>query len=65
MQGAVSTRKSCIPPPLPIEDKIRMIAQEIYGAKDIELSDAAKEKVERYTKQVCFGKLFTPGPLRD
>jgi len=37
---------------LTIEDKIRKIAQDIYGADDIELLPAAKEKVALYTKQV-------------
>ena len=34
-----------------IEDKITTIAQKIYGAKDIELSEAAKSAIERYKRQ--------------
>jgi len=41
---------------LPIEDKIRTIAQKIYGAKDIELSPEAKEKVALFESQ-GFGQL--------
>ncbi|KAF3831083.1 hypothetical protein GH733_002321 [Mirounga leonina] len=41
---------------LPIEDKIRIIAQKIYGADDIELLPEAQHKVEVYTKQ-GFGHL--------
>uniref|UniRef100_A0AAY4DLN1 C-1-tetrahydrofolate synthase, cytoplasmic n=1 Tax=Denticeps clupeoides TaxID=299321 RepID=A0AAY4DLN1_9TELE len=41
---------------LPIVDKIRIIAQKIYGADDIELLPEAQQKVERYTKQ-GFGNL--------
>jgi methylenetetrahydrofolate dehydrogenase (NADP+) / methenyltetrahydrofolate cyclohydrolase / formyltetrahydrofolate synthetase len=36
-----------------IEDKIRKIAQDIYHAKDIELSDKAKAKIQSLEKQVC------------
>ncbi|XP_055475250.1 C-1-tetrahydrofolate synthase, cytoplasmic [Psammomys obesus] len=41
---------------LPIEDKIRIIAQKIYGADDIELLPEAQKKAEIYTKQ-GFGNL--------
>ncbi|XP_075470996.1 C-1-tetrahydrofolate synthase, cytoplasmic [Ascaphus truei] len=41
---------------LPIADKIRIIAQKIYGADDIELLPEAQKKVELYTKQ-GFGNL--------
>uniref|UniRef100_A0A1A8BQV5 C-1-tetrahydrofolate synthase, cytoplasmic n=1 Tax=Nothobranchius kadleci TaxID=1051664 RepID=A0A1A8BQV5_NOTKA len=47
---------------LPIADKIRIIAQKIYGADDIELLPEAQHKVELYTKQgfsnlpVCMAK---------
>jgi formyltetrahydrofolate synthetase len=34
---------------LPIADKIRTIAREIYGATDIDLSEKAVEQMERYT----------------
>lgn len=37
---------------LPIVDKIRIIAQKIYGADDVELLPEAQNKVERYTNQV-------------
>ncbi|XP_070459417.1 monofunctional C1-tetrahydrofolate synthase, mitochondrial isoform X1 [Equus przewalskii] len=41
---------------LPIVEKIRTIAQAVYGAKDIELSPEAQAKIERYTLQ-GFGNL--------
>ncbi|CAO2586663.1 C-1-tetrahydrofolate synthase, cytoplasmic [Lemmus lemmus] len=41
---------------LPIEDKIRIIAQKIYGADDVELLPEAQNKAEVYTKQ-GFGNL--------
>ncbi|KAJ7989048.1 hypothetical protein DPEC_G00315500 [Dallia pectoralis] len=41
---------------LPIADKIRVIAQKIYGADDIELLPDAKHKVALYTQQ-GFGNL--------
>ncbi|PWA16412.1 hypothetical protein CCH79_00004600, partial [Gambusia affinis] len=41
---------------LPVSDKIRIIAQKIYGADDIELLPEAQHKVELYTKQ-GFGNL--------
>ncbi|NXD08860.1 C1TC protein, partial [Nothocercus nigrocapillus] len=41
---------------LPVTDKIRLIAQQIYGASDIELLPEAQEKVTLYTKQ-GFGNL--------
>uniref|UniRef100_A0A8B9TP88 C-1-tetrahydrofolate synthase, cytoplasmic n=1 Tax=Anas platyrhynchos TaxID=8839 RepID=A0A8B9TP88_ANAPL len=41
---------------LPVIDKIRLIAQQIYGASDIELLPEAQEKVTLYTKQ-GFGNL--------
>ena len=37
---------------LPIVEKIRTIAQCVYGAKDIELSPEAQSKIDRYTEQV-------------
>lgn len=37
---------------LPIVEKIRIIAQKVYGAQDIELSPAAQSQVDRYTRQV-------------
>uniref|UniRef100_A0A8C0ZWW2 Monofunctional C1-tetrahydrofolate synthase, mitochondrial n=1 Tax=Castor canadensis TaxID=51338 RepID=A0A8C0ZWW2_CASCN len=41
---------------LPIVEKIRTIAQTVYGAKDIELSPEAQSKIDRYTQQ-GFGNL--------
>nr|XP_026649955.1 monofunctional C1-tetrahydrofolate synthase, mitochondrial isoform X1 [Zonotrichia albicollis] len=41
---------------LPIVEKIRIIAQKVYGAQDIELSPAAQSQVDRYTQQ-GFGNL--------
>ncbi|KAI1237536.1 hypothetical protein IHE44_0013614 [Lamprotornis superbus] len=41
---------------LPVVDKIRLIAQQVYGARDIELLPEAQEKVALYTKQ-GFGNL--------
>ncbi|KAM3594645.1 uncharacterized protein V6R79_011497 [Siganus canaliculatus] len=47
---------------LPISDKIRIIAQKIYGADDIQLLPDAQHKVELYTKQgfshlpICMAK---------
>ena len=37
---------------LPIVEKIRTIAQAVYGARDIELSPEAQSKIDRYTQQV-------------
>ncbi|KAK9464318.1 formate--tetrahydrofolate ligase-domain-containing protein [Lipomyces arxii] len=39
-----------------VEDKLNVIAREMYGAEKIELSELAKQKVETYTKQ-GFGNL--------
>ncbi|XP_076189966.1 monofunctional C1-tetrahydrofolate synthase, mitochondrial isoform X1 [Aptenodytes patagonicus] len=41
---------------LPIVEKIRIIAQKVYGAQDIELSPAAQSQVDCYTRQ-GFGNL--------
>lgn len=41
---------------LPIVEKIRTIAQAVYGARDIELSPEAQSKIDRYTEQ-GFGNL--------
>ncbi len=46
----------------PLEEKIRTVAREIYGAKDIELSALAQERLALYTKQgfnnlpICMAK---------
>lgn len=37
---------------LPLVDKIRTIAQKVYGADDIELSPDAKAKIDYYNQQV-------------
>jgi methylenetetrahydrofolate dehydrogenase (NADP+)/methenyltetrahydrofolate cyclohydrolase/formyltetrahydrofolate synthetase len=37
---------------LPIEEKIRIIAREIYHAKDIQLSELARQRIETFTNQV-------------
>ncbi|KAG0673094.1 mitochondrial C1- tetrahydrofolate synthase precursor [Pichia californica] len=39
-----------------LEDRLRTIATKMYGAKDIELSDLAKEQIKDYERQ-GFGKL--------
>jgi methylenetetrahydrofolate dehydrogenase (NADP+)/methenyltetrahydrofolate cyclohydrolase/formyltetrahydrofolate synthetase len=36
---------------LPVEEKIEIIAKEIYGADGIELSELAKTQVDTYTRQ--------------
>ncbi|XP_027489835.1 monofunctional C1-tetrahydrofolate synthase, mitochondrial isoform X1 [Corapipo altera] len=41
---------------LPIVEKIRIIAQKVYGAQNIELSPLAQSQVDRYTQQ-GFGNL--------
>ncbi|XP_037072602.1 C-1-tetrahydrofolate synthase, cytoplasmic-like isoform X2 [Pollicipes pollicipes] len=47
---------------LPIVDKIRIIARQIYGADDVQLSEQAQAQVERYTRQgfselpICMAK---------
>ncbi|XP_051952151.1 C-1-tetrahydrofolate synthase, cytoplasmic isoform X1 [Xyrauchen texanus] len=43
-------------PQIPVVDKLRIVAKRMYGAKDIELSPKAKEKLALYTKQ-GFGNL--------
>jgi hypothetical protein len=35
---------------MPLEDKIRTVATEIYGAADIAVSSAAKTKLKKFTK---------------
>ncbi|CAL9728087.1 C-1-tetrahydrofolate synthase, cytoplasmic [Monosporozyma unispora] len=47
---------------LTIKDKITKIAQDMYGAKDVELSEAAQKKIALYTEQgfdklpICIAK---------
>lgn len=43
---------------LPIEEKIRTIAQQIYCAKDIELSELAQKKIESLKRQVIIRTIF-------
>lgn len=43
-------------PQIPAADKLRSVAKQMYGAKDIDFSPKAKEKLELYTKQ-GFGNL--------
>ncbi|KAG8510712.1 Monofunctional C1-tetrahydrofolate synthase, mitochondrial, partial [Galemys pyrenaicus] len=54
--GAVPSARLSPTPYLPIVEKIRTIAQTVYGAKDIELSPEAQSKIDRYTQQ-GFGNL--------
>lgn len=39
-------------PQLPIVEKIRIIAQKVYGAQDIELSPTAQIQIDHYSRQV-------------
>lgn len=54
--------KFLYPLDMSLEDKITKIAREIYGADGIELSDKAKEALDRYTRQgfsqlpICMAK---------
>jgi methylenetetrahydrofolate dehydrogenase (NADP+)/methenyltetrahydrofolate cyclohydrolase/formyltetrahydrofolate synthetase len=56
---------------LPIDVKIREIAQKMYGARDIELSDLARSRIDMFTQQgfdklpICMAKTqysFTSSP---
>ncbi|KAG1964545.1 C-1-tetrahydrofolate synthase, cytoplasmic [Pimephales promelas] len=55
---------------IPAADKLRTVAQKMYGAKDIELSPKSKEKLALYTKQgfgnlpVCIAKIH-PSSSKD
>lgn len=49
---------------LPIVEKIRTIAQSVYGAEDIELSPEAQSKIDRYTEQVKVVHLGGKSQLR-
>ncbi|ORZ31660.1 formate--tetrahydrofolate ligase-domain-containing protein [Catenaria anguillulae PL171] len=59
---APSEFKFLYPLEMSLEDKIRTIAREMYGASDIELSDVARRKLDTYTKQgfaglpICLAK---------
>lgn len=48
---------------LPIEEKIRTIAQQVYGAADIELSAEAKDKIDYYSQQVRSAEAYRPLPF--
>jgi len=48
--------KFLYPLELPLEEKMRIIAREIYGAADIELSELARKRIETYERQ-GFGNL--------
>ena len=48
---AAQSFKFLYPLDQPIEAKIETIAREIYGAAGIVVEPAAREKIERYTKQ--------------
>ena len=47
---------------LPLEEKMRVIAREIYGADDVSFSEEASASIERFTRQgfaglpVCMAK---------
>ncbi|NXY41932.1 C1TM protein, partial [Ceuthmochares aereus] len=53
---------------LPIVEKIRIIAQKVYGAQDIELSPTAQSQIDRYTRQgfpplpICMAKTHLSPP---
>lgn len=49
-------------PQLPLVDKIRTIAQKVYGADDIELSSDAKAKMDYYNQQVRSLLCLPPTP---
>lgn len=52
-RSSICLYASSFPPPqLPLVDKIRTIAQKVYGADDIELSPDAKAKIDYYNQQV-------------
>ena len=60
--NSASDFKFLYPLDMSIEDKIRTIAQQIYGADDIELLPEAVTKIERYKRQgfahlpICMAK---------
>ncbi|ELK26484.1 Monofunctional C1-tetrahydrofolate synthase, mitochondrial [Myotis davidii] len=56
MSRSLVMRHSVMSPELPIVEKIRTIAQAVYGARDIELSPEAQSKIDLYTQQ-GFGNL--------
>ncbi|XP_030626415.1 C-1-tetrahydrofolate synthase, cytoplasmic [Chanos chanos] len=55
---------------MPVVDKIRTIAQQMYGLRDVELSPRAKEKLTLYTKQglcnmpICIGQTHTSPDMK-
>jgi hypothetical protein len=56
------SRRFLYPLEMPMEQKIRTIAQRIYGAADIELSELAQQKVAKFAAQgfshlpICMAK---------
>lgn len=46
------TKQPHVFPQTPIVEKIRTIAQKVYGADDIELSPEAQAKIDYYNQQV-------------
>lgn len=44
---------------LPIEKKIEIIAKEMYGAKGVEFSEAAKAKIDMYRSQVRSYRIYS------
>lgn len=43
---------------LPIEEKIRIIAQKIYSAADIKLSELAQQRIDLFKRQVSIKKFL-------
>lgn len=43
---------------LPLEEKMSVIAKEMYGASKVVLTPEVQETLERYSKQVCFRNEF-------
>ena len=55
---------------LPLEDKIRVLACKVYGADDIEISEEAQKKLDRYKAlgfdklPICMAKTHSHDPTR-
>jgi formate--tetrahydrofolate ligase len=62
VKGAAPTPKFSYELDAPLEDKVRAVAQKVYGAKDVELTADAKKDLERFAKwgmaklPVCMAK---------
>ena len=60
--SGVSQYQQLYPLEMPLEEKIRTVAKEIYRAKDVSFSDTAKKKLAEYTAQgygnlpICMAK---------